>query len=141
MQQLVRRLDWGSVLLIEGSPWVARRLKRSIRARNPFPRVPAERVFVSNSGVCPNSMLAGANASHDGGVELPYYSLTATGRGLPSWSTQLGGYRKWHVVSRLKQARRHRAIGVGMLELRRTRVVSAFLFEAPLSALRAAPHS
>lgn len=96
LQKFVRQMDWGAVLLVEASPRMADRLRRTTRSPEVFPRVPPSRIFVSNSGVCPPSMLRNGSDT-----ELPFHSLSARGRGLPAWASQLSGFRKWHVLSRV----------------------------------------
>lgn len=102
LSRLMRELPWSAVLLIEASPWVASQLRKEVAAANPFAQVPLNRVFISNSGVCPADMVA--KSAQNGSVALPFYTLTATGRGLPAWSTQLGSYHKWGVECRCARA-------------------------------------
>jgi hypothetical protein len=112
--QLAATHQWAGALLVEASPPVATELAAHVRERSPFPRVPRDRVIVSNVGVCPRT-----RTTFKAGSALPFFSLTASGAGLPKWSDELSSFSRmtvWHGIDDLvtwsqeasERARKHR---------------------------------
>lgn len=87
LRRLVQGRRWGGALLVEASPPIAQELRQSIAARNPLPRAPSERVVVSNVGIR-DSVRRGAAQN----ATRTFFTLTAQGDGLPSYSTQIGSF-------------------------------------------------
>ena len=95
IRSVVGDVPWGGALLIEASPMIARELSQSIAAHNPLPRVPPERIIVSNVGIRDKERTGAATRS-------TFYTVTARGGGLPSWSTQVGSFNRVRVMNMLK---------------------------------------
>lgn len=86
----VREHTWASVLLIEASPAVVRKLREQVSGAT-FPRVGGENMSVIGEGVCPDAGEA---------TTRPFYSFTAT-VGLPHWSTMIGSFERAHVTKHI----------------------------------------
>ena len=99
IRSVVGNVPWGGALLIEASPLIARELSQSIAAHNPLPRVPLERIIVSNVGIRDKEL---APAPGQRPFHRTFYTATARGGGLPSWSTQIGSFNRVRVTNMLK---------------------------------------
>ena len=98
IRSVVGNVPWGGALLIEASPVIARELSQSIAALNPLPRVPPKRVIVSNVGIRDKELppVPGQRPFH-----RTFYTMTARGGGLPSWSTQIGSFNRARLTNML----------------------------------------
>lgn len=96
LRAVVGERAWGGALLVEASPPIAHELQRSIHERNPLPRVPSNKVIVSNVGIRDNIPKGRRN------VTRPFFTFTGTGGGLPSWSTQVGTFNHARLRARFQ---------------------------------------
>ena len=89
---LLRPFRWHGALLIEASPLTAQQLQRDVRERPPLPAA-SPRPDVVNLGICPSDFDGGLNHSSR------FYTLTATGDGLPEWTSQVSSFNRRGVAS------------------------------------------
>ena len=76
LYSVVRDIAWGGALLVEASPLIAHQLQHLLSMHNPLPRVPPERIVVSNVGI--RDKLTGVE-------KRKFFTLTAHGADLPGW--------------------------------------------------------
>ena len=84
--------------IILGKLFVLCCLVVGIAALNPLPRVPPKRVIVSNVGIRDKELppVPGQRPFH-----RTFYTMTARGGGLPSWSTQIGSFNRARLTNML----------------------------------------
>ena len=87
IRSIVGDVPWGGALLIEASPVIARELSQRIAAHNPLPRVPPERIIVSNVGIRDKERTGAATVSQSvSQYHTPSRELVGTGAATVSQS-------------------------------------------------------
>lgn len=85
---------WGGALLIEASPLTAQRLRRqmNLSTHSPLPKASMPPT-VANVGICPDDFDGGLNRTSR------FHTLTASGDGLPPWTSQVSSFSRRGVTS------------------------------------------